>query len=305
VKGSRTCGVAGAFSPANDTSYEQVSAPCFNLDSTLDSGQVFHWTRHGKGYMGTIGETPAYVEQREDCLLTYPGLEDLIKHYFALDHDLPGIVRSFPHDPLMKDAAQFCAGLRILRQPPWECVATFITSALKQVPHIRQISLTLRARFGRPVGDPSWRLFAYPTPEALADAGEMKLRKCALGFRARNLAGAARMVAAGEVDLEAIRKFPDDEARAALCRLPGVGPKVANCILLFAYERLASFPIDTWIARVLTLVYLRRKRKLTPDRMRTFAREYFGPFGGYAQQYLFHYARKTWRKGALPETYDR
>jgi len=113
------------------------------------------------------------------------------------------------------------------------------------------------------------------------------------GYRAANLLKTARVIDAGTVDLEAIRALSDDEARAELCRLAGVGEKVANCVLLFAYERVRAFPIDVWIERVLRENYFRGKRKVTPLRLRDFSRQYFGEFGGYAQQYLFHHARSS------------
>ena len=104
------------------------------------------------------------------------------------------------------------------------------------------------------------------------------------------------MVAAGEVDLEVIATLDDDTARAELCRLPGVGEKVANCALLFGFGRLRAFPVDVWIERVLRQLYFARKRKVTARRLREFSASYFGDFGGYAQQYLFHHARLTWQR---------
>ena len=269
-----------------------VAAPEFDLSLTLASGQVFHWLRQGAGYIGVIGEAPAYVEQQGERLLTTaaPGL---VARYFALDHPLPEIYRSFPADPAMAAALRFCKGMRIIRQPAWECLATFITSSMKQVAHIAQISHTLRTRYGRALGRGG--PFAYPAPGRLATLGEEDLRSCALGYRARNLLKTARMIDAGEVELEAIRSLPDDEARTELCRLAGVGEKVANCVLLFAYERVRAFPIDVWIERVLREHYFRGKRKVTAGRMREFSRKYFGEFGGYAQQYLFHHARSSSR----------
>jgi N-glycosylase/DNA lyase len=269
-----------------------VGAPDFDLAVTLGSGQVFHWLPQGPGYAGAIDRTPAYVEQRGGRLFTSadPGL---VARYFALDHRLPEIYRTFPADPAMAAALDFCKGMRIIRQPAWECLGTFITSSMKQVAHIAQISHTLRARYGEPLspGGP----FGYPAAERLAGLSEADLRACALGYRARNLLKTARMVSAGEVDLEAIRSMPDDEARLELCRLAGVGEKVANCVLLFAYERVRAFPIDVWIERVLREHYFKGSRKVTARRMRDFSREYFGEFGGYAQQYLFHHARSTRR----------
>jgi N-glycosylase/DNA lyase len=105
------------------------------------------------------------------------------------------------------------------------------------------------------------------------------------------------MIAAGALDLAAVARLDDTTARVELCRLPGVGEKVANCALLFGFGRVRAFPIDVWIARVLRELYFKRKRKVTPPRLREFAATYFGPYGGYAQQYLFHHARKTWPRG--------
>ncbi len=268
----------------------------FDLVLTLECGQVFHWVREGAGWLGTIGDRAMYVEQRGEELLVPKGTEKLAHHYFALDHPLAEICASFPEDPAMQAARDFCRGMRIIRQPAWECIATFITSSMKQVAHIAQISHSLRRRYGRKVTWNGHELFAYPTPEALAALSEEDLRACALGYRAKNLLGSARMIANGEVSPEAIARMDDEAARAELCRLPGVGEKVANCALLFGFERVRAFPIDVWIERVLREIYFPRKRRVTAGRLRDFSATYFGEYGGYAQQYLFHHARKTWRQ---------
>ncbi|MEQ1859881.1 MAG: DNA glycosylase [Chthoniobacteraceae bacterium] len=265
--------------------------PEFSLALTLGCGQVFHWRREGDAWTGAIGDVAVRVEQRGDALLITPGAEAVVREYLALDLPLEEIYATFPRDAAMDAALGFCRGLRIVRQPAWECLATFITSAMKQVPHIAQISHTLRERYGAGVAR---GVFSYPPAERLATLTEADLRECKLGFRAKNLLGAARMVAGGEVDLAHVATLPDDEARAELCRLPGVGPKVANCALLFGFGRLAAFPIDVWIERVLRQLYFPRKRSVTSRRLCEFSATYFGPFGGYAQQYLFHHARMTW-----------
>jgi N-glycosylase/DNA lyase len=282
-----------------------IAAPDFDLAATLDSGQVFHWVREGDDFVGTIGRQPVSIRQRGSELIVNREAAAAARRYFALDHPLTEIYASLPTDPAMSAALEFCRGLRIIRQSAWECVATFITSSMKQVAHIAQISHTLRQKFGERVQLEGRELFAYPTPEKLAELDEADLRACALGYRAKNLLGAARLIAAGEVDLAAIAQMNDAAAHAALCRLPGVGPKVANCALLFGYERLRAFPIDVWIERVLLTLYFPRKRKVTAKRLREFAASYFGPYGGYAQQYLFHHARKAGRREALPPAIDR
>ncbi len=273
----------------------EIPSPAFDLAKTIESGQVFHWFRNADNWSGLIGREIAELQPLEGRLRILRGNPDRVAHYFALDHPLAGIAATFPKDPALAAAVEFCHGLRIMRQPPWECLATFITSALKQVPHIRQISLDLRQRYGERI---EAEFYAYPSPAALAAAGESALRESRLGFRAKNLAGAARIIADGEIDLEALQALPSAELRTELCRLPGVGQKVANCVLLFAYGRLEAFPIDVWIERVLRELYFARKRQVTSQRLRDFSATYFGPYAGYAQQYLFHHARLTMRRRA-------
>jgi N-glycosylase/DNA lyase len=186
--------------------------------------------------------------------------------------------------------------MRILRQPYWEAIATFITSSMKQVSHIAQISHCLRERFGKPLSLGSRKLYAYPDPDAIAVLTEADLRACALGYRAKNLLASARLIAEGRVDLQHIATLPDAEARQALETLPGVGEKVANCALLFGFGRLRSFPVDVWIERVLREKYFSKRKNITASVLRTFCATAFGPYGGYAQQYLFHHARLTWKK---------
>ena len=260
---------------------------------TLDSGQVFHWKKAGDGFVGAIGDIPVYIEQHADSLMFVGASDELVSDYFALDHPLGEICESFPNDPTMNAACEFCRGLRIIRQPQWECLATFICSSLKQVAHIRQISQRLRERFGNARRVDDHLVYTFPSAERIAASSDKELRKCALGYRARNLLGTARAVASGEANLESWSSLSDTDLCARLCELPGVGAKVANCVMLFAYERLRAFPIDVWIERVLREKYFPRARRLNAARLRAFTEEYFGSHGGYAQQYLFHHARTT------------
>ena len=267
---------------------------------------MFHWQKVGDGFVGTIGDLPVYVEQDGRALKVRFGgpskptrepraLPGIVERYFALDHPLAEICNSFPKDPVMNAARKFCQGLRIIRQQKWECLATFICSSMKQVAHIRQISLALRKRFGeqRRIGD--HLVYTFASPLRLGQASEKELRDCKLGYRAKNLRATARLVHSGQADLEAWSALSDAELRKKLCALPGVGPKIANCVMLFAYERLRAFPIDVWIERVLRQHYFWRRRKISAQRLRQFSETYFGDHGGYAQQYLFHQARSGGR----------
>jgi N-glycosylase/DNA lyase len=282
--------------------FTKIRVPDFDLDKTLNSGQVFHWQKAGDGFVGTIGDRALYLEQRGEFLeIRFGGapkstrepraLPGIVARYLALDHPLAEICDSFPKDRVMNAARDFCHGLRIIRQPTWECLATFICSSMKQVAHIRQISLALRKRFGEQqrVGDEL--IYTFPSPRRVAQRSNKELRDCKLGYRAKNLRATARLVSSGQADLESWSALSDAELRKHLCALPGVGPKIANCVMLFAYERLRAFPIDVWIERVLRQHYFSGRRKMTAQRLREFAESYFGEHGGYAQQYLFHNAR--------------
>jgi N-glycosylase/DNA lyase len=163
---------------------------------------------------------------------------------------------------------------------------------MKQVTHIRQISHAIRGRFGKPLTVCGLQVHTFPRAELIARLSERELCECALGYRAKYLLETARIISSGTINLEEWCPLPDETLRNFLCQLPGVGAKVANCVMLFAYERLRAFPIDVWIERVLRQEYFPKKRKMTTRDRRVFCDTYFGPYGGYAQQYLFHHARK-------------
>ncbi|MBV8212239.1 MAG: hypothetical protein JOZ08_03320 [Verrucomicrobia bacterium] len=274
----------------------RIAAEGIDLAKSLNSGQVFHWTQHGKGFVGAIDQEPCYLEQSGNQLLVPNDLIAQARRYLALDHRIEEVHRTFPNDPTLSAAVRYAAGIRILRQPVWECLATFLTSALKQVAHIRGISLLVRERYGRKLEVAGTAVFSYPGPEVIAALTLDDLLACRLGFRAANLLAAARMVADDEIDLDGLAKLPSDEIRTTLCRFPGVGDKIANCVLLFAFGKLEVMPIDVWIERVLREKYFPKKKKFRPAELAEFCRQYFGPYAGYAQQYLFHHWRLTYRK---------
>ncbi len=267
----------------------------FDLADTLGSGQAFHWLPHEGGFLGAIGDTPVFLRQPTPSTLEVTeGAESAVLDYLGLNHDFEAILASFPaDDAALGRAIAHAPGLRVMAQPVWECLATFITSSMKQVAHIAAISHTLRRRYGQPVRLGPHTVHTYPTPEALASAGEAALRDCALGYRAKFLVQTAAAVAEGRLRLELLADpaVSDDEALAHLLSAPGVGPKVASCVLLFAGRRHGFFPVDVWIERMLRELYFPRARKLTTARLTTFAHRHFGPWRGWAQQFLFHHAR--------------
>ncbi len=271
---------------------DELEASEFRLDLSLESGQVFHWSRRGVGWEGLVDRTLVYAEQVDGRLRVTAGREEVVRRYFSLDHRLDEIFATFPGDDFTVASVAACRGIRVLRQPRWECLATFITSSMKRVGHIRAMSLLLRERFGERVSGSA--VAAYPGASRIAGLSEDDLRACGLGYRAKTLLATARMVDEGVVDLEAMGGLESAELLAVLCGLPGVGVKVANCVMLFGYERLEAVPIDVWIARVLQAMH---GRAVKPRDLEEFCRERLGPYAGYVQQYLFHHARIS---GTLP-----
>ena len=267
----------------------------FDLAGTLDSGQAFRWRQVDDAWEGVIGERWVRLHQQGDRIIAEvpERLRDWswLKTYLGLEDDLSAIVKTFPDDEAMKESVAACRGLRLLRQPAWECLASFICSSSKQIVQIRQIVANLCERYGTTIHSGSgagWRTF--PTPERLAECSERELRECKMGYRAPYVLGSARLVAAGQVKLAALGDLDCRRARKELMSLPGVGRKVADCALLFAYGFQEAFPIDVWIGRGLRELYFPR-RKPTRKRLEKFTASYFGPYAGYAQQYLFHYVR--------------
>jgi N-glycosylase/DNA lyase len=268
----------------------------YDLAATLTSGQVFRWQQRGSRWEGVIGQR--WVRLRTDggsiMAETVEHVDDWrwLMDYLQIELNLGGVLATFPDDEPMRAAVAACRGLRLLRQDPWECLASFILSSTKQIVQIRQIVALLCERFGEPVTTPNGcqPAFAFPAPEGIAAAGEDELRACKMGFRAPNLRAAARKLAAGEVNLSRLAATPLEAARAELMRLPGVGRKIADCVLLFAYGFQDAFPVDVWIMKALQHLYFPRRR-VALQRLQEFTATHFGPYAGYAQQYLFHYAR--------------
>jgi N-glycosylase/DNA lyase len=264
-----------------------INVADFFLAGTLECGQAFRWNRVSDGWFeGVVGKEVWRLRQR-DCVLEWHGSREgdsRIQNYLALDHSLPQIIATFPNDLLLRQAVKEHHGLRVIRQEPWECLASFIASSSKQIVQIRQIVGLLSQRFGEPIDNQN---YAFPTASAIACATHQQLWDCKLGFRAKNLLAAAQRIDSGQLDLHALRSMEYERALEELIKLPGVGEKIANCTLLFACGFNHAFPIDVWIERALRRIYFDGKKRVTARNLREFARSHFGPYAGWAQQYLF------------------
>ena len=264
-----------------------------DLALTLSCGQAFRWEERGGWWEGVVGGRHWRLRQDGDGLSFDGTTAGAVRRYLALDEDLPAILSSFDRDPVIHQSIAACRGLRILRQDPWEILASFICATNTNIPRIRKMIATLARCFGTWVPQSVEPRYSFPAPEALAGSSCGHLGPCRLGYRDRYIAETAASGAADPKILERIAGLPFPEARSALLDFPGVGPKAADCILLFGFHRLEAFPVDVWIRRIMHEHYLdppagsRSTSEKEDRRIREFGREYFGEYAGYAQEYLF------------------
>jgi N-glycosylase/DNA lyase len=266
----------------------------FHLDATLACGQVFRWDHTDDGWWyGVVGDRVIKIRQDEQKI-TYTGAPaSFIRHYFSLDMDLDRVLASIDRDPFIRESIQKNRGLRLVRQPPWECTISYICSTNSNIPTIRRRIASIAKKFGSPVEFEGKTYYSFPGPESISCGGHEGLTECRLGYRHPYVFGTSCTVTDEKVWEEKIHGLPYDEARKELMKLHGVGPKAADCILLFAFQKYEAFPVDVWIRRIMQQHYLPGLATGAPltnreyDLIRRFAWEHFGEYCGYAQEYLY------------------
>lgn len=266
----------------------------FDLDATLSCGQVFRWNRAADGWWYGVVEDRVMKCRQEDDRLVYHGVPGaFVRRYFSLDQDLVSILDSIDTDPFIRSRIRKNHGLRLVRQPPWECTVSYICSTNSNIPTIRRRIAAIAEKYGRPVVFEGQTYHAFPDPPAIFCGGHDGLDACRLGYRQSYVYGTSGLVTDEKAWEKQIRNLPCEEGRRELMRLTGVGPKAADCILLFAFQKYDAFPVDVWIRRIMQEHYLPDLPAGSPltmrdyDRIRTFAREHFGRNCGYAQEYLY------------------
>ncbi|MBI4397887.1 MAG: hypothetical protein HY586_02045 [Candidatus Omnitrophica bacterium] len=263
----------------------------FNLEATLDSAQVFGFRKSPGGvYEGALDSAPVRLWQSVSGVHVEGDVsEKAVREYFDLDRDMSGVYSILESDDRLAQPLRSFRGLRLIRQSSWESLAGFIISANNNFKRIQLIWTNLARAFG-----PSE--FHFPEPEMLASSSEAKLREAGLGYRAPYLHQTAKIVAANPVILYQIRAASYLEARERIQTFPGVGPKVADCALLYGFQKYEAFPVDVWIHRAIRTLYF-RGRKVSEKRAAEFGRRRWGPNAGFIQQYLFHGARTGMLEG--------
>jgi len=268
------------------------------LKETLEGGQSFRWneTAPSSGvWRGVIKDKVVEVRLQNDHLQWRTprnhhttAVAKMVEDYFGARVPFSQWADALPwrSDAHLRMAMDTFPGLRILRQPVAETLLCFLLSPLKRIPQIRDGLETVCQRFGKPL---EMSLYSTPPWEQLAHIPEAELRSCGIGYRAKSIAATARFLASRPGYLENLHTLPTGQAQAALEALPGVGCKIASCVTLFSLGRMESFPVDTWIHK--TLISMYGLVDFTPQQIMRFASAHFGPYAGFAQQFLFAFAR--------------
>lgn len=254
----------------------------FLLKETFECGQCFRWHEVSENAFSGVakGKSLTILNRGNKIILkdiSLADFEDLWYHYFDLNTDYVGIKNELSkRNPCLSEIVKFSTGIRILNQDPWESLCSFIISQNNNIPRIMGIVSKMCSSFGNQIDDNN---FDFPSASKIASLDEEDLSILKAGFRTKYILDAAKKVSSGELDLDLVRSMPINEARNSLMKIYGVGPKVADCTLLYGFHRLDAFPIDVWIKKALKVLF----NEINPSE--------FGPYAGVAQQYIFHYSR--------------
>ena len=260
-----------------------------DLGQTLGCGQTFRWRAAPDGtWSGPLGDQFVVLRKAGRRLIVEarPGgrhVRKLVRKHLRADDDIDEVHRVLGTDKVLADGISQLKGLRIVKIDEWECLASFVLATYANIPRITKMIETLSTRYGTRIAG---GVRAFPTHSQLARATSHELMKCGLGYRAQYVKTLCETI--DEHQLEHLRTLPYEKLRKELVELPGVGDKVADCVSLFGFGRLEAFPIDVWIERALARLY---GRKGNYSKLRAFAAKRFGPYAGYAQEYLFYNER--------------
>ncbi|MCZ7356016.1 MAG: DNA glycosylase [Candidatus Methanoperedens sp.] len=267
----------------------RVNANDFNLDHTLSCGQVFRWEKKEDCWVGVVNGAVVRVKQKGGELIINSSLgAEFIRHYFRLDDDMERIYSEINKDKEMDSLIQKYRGLHLIRQDPWECLVSYICSSNNTIKNITNSMRRMCECFGMEIEK---GYYSFPTPQALAETEQCDMEQCRMGFRAPRVLEVASMITKGEFDLCGIKDLSYDKGRTELVKIKGVGNKIADCVLLFAFGKLESFPVDTHIEQIMDRFYGENFRNAKKSKKREaiaeFAHRYFGRYCGYAQEYLY------------------
>lgn len=265
----------------------------FEAKHIFECGQAFRWTVEEDNSYTTIAYNKVINVKKEDDKVIFSNTNkkdflDIWYDYFDLGRDYGNIKKILSQDPILEDATSYGNGIRILNQDPFETIISFIISANNQIPRIKRSIELIANNFGDRI---EGSYYSFPTAEQLSKVTVEDLKTISrVGFRAERIIKTAQIIDNKEIDLDSIYELDRDAGKELLMTLPGVGPKVSDCILLFAYDKDDAFPVDVWVKRVMEHFYLKKETNIKYIGQE--GSRLFGKLAGYAQQYLFYYARE-------------
>ena len=270
-----------------------------DVENSINSGQVFLWKKNETNWYGVNGQDILQVD-KNGKIDSYQNLE---ADFFRESDDIEKIIKSISKDKTVKMAVKKYQGLRILRQDPFQCLISFIVSSNSNIPKIKYCLENISKKFGKKTKFQNQEFFLFPKPEKLAKASISEITDCGVGYRAKFIKEAAKMMVSKKNDFEYLKKCNYQEAKESICQIPGVGNKVADCIMLFSLDKLEAVPLDRWIIRILEKYYLKKfeiATKTVTEKQYNILHEkivnHFGPYAGYAQQFLFKMERENYQK---------
>ena len=271
-----------------------------SLHETINSGQIFLWENYGNEWFVLDGNDIIMGKQTPFEVITF---SKIAKNFFREDDNYEKILKDITKDKIVKKATNRYPGLRITRQDPFQCCISFIVSSNSNIPNIRMRLQKLCRKFGKKVRFQKRDFVLFPEPKRLARATLQELKECKLGYRSKYVLDASRAIASGEIVLDELKKMKYEQAKELLLKLPGIGDKVADCIMLFSLEKLDSFPLDTWMLKILQKYYSDSicidKKSISKKRyedIRQNVLEHFGKYAGYSQQFLYKMERDLNKK---------
>lgn len=266
----------------------------FNLRDIFECGQCFRWNETDENtYIGIAFGKVIEVKLIEKDLYIYNATKEEVENiwidYFDLTRDYGIIKEELSKDPLLAEAIEFGEGIRLLKQDPFELIISFIISANNRIPMIKRAIDRISQRWGEKIEYKGNIYYTFPTIDRLRNATEEELKDCGVGFRGKYIKATVETL--DDNMINEMLNSNDDQCHKLLQKLSGIGPKVADCIMLFSMEKYSAFPVDVWVKRAMQHFYLAPDVSL--PKIREFARDKFGKYAGFAQQYLFYYAREN------------
>jgi len=270
-----------------------------NLENTINSGQVFLWKKQKEFWYGINGQDVLKINNSGNVT----SLGSKKYDFFRNSDDIEKIIKSISKDKTTKIAVKKYLGLRLLRQDPFQCFISFIVSSNSNIQKIKSSLEKISVKFGTKIRFDDQDFNIFPEPKKIANASIQEIQNCGVGYRAKFIIDAAKMVESRQIDFDYLRKSNYHNAKEMILTVPGVGNKVADCILLFSLDKIEAFPLDTWMIRILQKYYLEKfeiETKSITEKQYSILHEkivkHFGPYAGYAQQFLFKMERENYQK---------